>query len=207
MIQWRNEKRKISELIPYEHNPRQITEKQVRDLKKSLEKFGVADSLIINTDNTIIGGHQRKEILETLMQMPSDFEIDVRVPERELTDGEVKELNVRLNRNVAEWDFDVLANEFDLDELRDWGFDEKELRIFDEPEKEVIGEVEFTNELLEEHNFVVLYFENSIDWLQIQTLFGIKPVKALDSKPGYERKGVGRVIKGSDFLNKLGLDL
>jgi hypothetical protein len=141
------------------------------------------------------------------MQLPPDFEIDVRVPERKLTDEEVKELNVRLNRNVAEWDFDVLANEFDLDELRDWGFDEKELRIFDDPEEEIIGEVEFTNELLEEHNYIVLYFENSIDWLQVQTLFNIKAVKALDSKGVYERKGVGRVVKGSDFLNKLGLDL
>ena len=57
MIEWHNEKRKIKELVPYVSNPRQITEKQAEDLKKSLDKFGLAASLVINTDNTIIGGH------------------------------------------------------------------------------------------------------------------------------------------------------
>lgn len=130
MIEWRNEKRKIKELVPYVSNPRQITEKQAEDLKKSLDKFGLAASLVINTDNTIIGGHQRKKIMETLMQLPPDFEIDVRVPERELSIDEVGELNIRLNKNVAEWDFDVLANEFDTSDLIDWGFDKSQFDIY-----------------------------------------------------------------------------
>jgi len=40
-----------------------------------------------------------------------------------------RELNVRLNKNVAEWDFDTLANEFELDDLLDWGFDKGELDL------------------------------------------------------------------------------
>jgi DNA modification methylase len=129
MIKWHNEKRKIKELVPYVSNPRQITEKQAEDLKKSLDKFGLAASLVINTDNTIIGGHKRKKIMETLMQMPPDFEIDVRVPERELTIDEVRELNVRLNKNVAEWNFDTLANNFELNDLLDWGFEKSDLDL------------------------------------------------------------------------------
>ena len=129
MIEWYNEKRKIKDLIPYVSNPRQITEKQAEDLKASLERFGIADPMIINTDNTIIGGHQRKKILETLMGYDPDYEIDVRLPDRELSIDEVRELNVRLNKNVAEWNFDVLANSFELDDLRDWGFEEDELKI------------------------------------------------------------------------------
>jgi len=93
-------------------NPRQITDKQAKDLKASLDKFGVADPIIINTDNTIIGGHQRKKILETLMGVDPDFEIDVRVPDRELTIDEMRELNVRLNKNTGEFDLDILANKF-----------------------------------------------------------------------------------------------
>ena len=38
-----------------------------------------------------------------------------------------RELNVRLNKNTGDWDFDLLANHFDIDELIDWGFDNKEL--------------------------------------------------------------------------------
>ena len=101
-MKWTNEKRKISELVPYIANPRQITEKQAKDLKASLAKFGLADPLVINTDNMIIGGHQRKKIIETLLSSDPDLLVDVRVPERELTIDEARELNVRLNKNVAE---------------------------------------------------------------------------------------------------------
>lgn len=128
-IIWHNERRAIRELIPYEVNPRQITDKQAKDLKASLAKFGIADPIIINTDNMIIGGHQRMKILETLLGYEPDFQIDVRVPDRELSIDEVRELNVRLNKNVAEWDFDTLANEFEVDELLEWGFSEWELHI------------------------------------------------------------------------------
>ena len=128
-MKWTNEKRKISELVPYVANPRQITEKQAKDLKASLAKFGLADPLVINTDNMIIGGHQRKKIIETLLSSDPDLLVDVRVPERELTIDEARELNVRLNKNVAEWDFDVLANNFELDDLLEWGFEEKELDL------------------------------------------------------------------------------
>ena len=128
-LTWHNEVRRIKDLIPYVANPRQITEKQAKDLKKSLDKFGLADPLVINTDNTIIGGHQRKKILETLMGVAPDFEVDVRVPDRELTIDESRELNVRLNKNVAGWDFDVLANNFELEDLKEWGFEDSDLDL------------------------------------------------------------------------------
>jgi DNA modification methylase len=98
-------------------------------LKASLAKFGIADPIIINTDNMIIGGHQRKKILETLLGYDPDYQIDVRVPDRELSIDEARELNVRLNKNVAEWDFDTLANNFELDDLLDWGFDKHDLDL------------------------------------------------------------------------------
>jgi len=128
-LTWHNEKRKIGELVPYVSNPRQITEKQAKDLKASLERFGVADPIIINTDNTIIGGHQRKKILESLMGIDPDYEIDVRVPDRELSIDESRELNIRLNKNSGEWDFDILADCFDLDDLLEWGFEKSELDL------------------------------------------------------------------------------
>lgn len=64
-------------------------------------------------------------------------------------------------------------------------------------------EVEFTEELLESHNYVVLYFDNDVDWLQAKTLFDLKTVKALDSKKGYEKQGVGRVLNGADAIKRL----
>ena len=57
---------KISELKQAEYNPRRMTNKQYEDLKASLEKFGLVDPIIINSDNTVIGGHQRLKIVREL---------------------------------------------------------------------------------------------------------------------------------------------
>jgi len=128
-ITWLTEKRKISELIPAPYNPRELTETQAKDLSTSLERFNLADPIIINKDNTIIGGHQRINILKSKVGN-NGFEVDVRVPSRSLTKDEERELNLRLNKNLGQWDFDALAN-FDEALLKDIGFDSKELdKIF-----------------------------------------------------------------------------
>jgi hypothetical protein len=79
-----------------------------------------------------------------------------------------------------------------------FGFPEKEDEV-----KEEKPEIEFTEELLEEHNYLVLFCDNSVDWLQVESFFDIKPVKCLNSKPGFERRGVGRVINATEFFKKL----
>lgn len=123
-IIWKNEKRKLSELKPWERNPRQGTEKQYHDLEKSLDKFSLADPLVINLDNTIIGGHFRYKILRD--KEGEGFEIDVRVPDRQLTEEEMTELNLRLNKNLGMWNEELLAN-FSEDLLKDVGFESEEL--------------------------------------------------------------------------------
>jgi len=62
-------------------------------------------------------------------------------------------------------------------------------------------EIDFTAELLEEHNYVVFVFNKSFDWYSVQASLGIKSVKALDSKGGYERKGIGRVLDGTVLID------
>jgi hypothetical protein len=125
-VQWRTERRRVRDLVPWEGNPRRITEKQAEDLRASLDRFGVADIPVVDADGTIVGGHQRAAIL--MAQGKGDMEVDVRVPSRKLTDEEFQELNLRLNKNLAEWDFDMLAN-FSEDLLLSVGFDETELMV------------------------------------------------------------------------------
>lgn len=127
-MKWHTEKRKISELIPHQQNPRQMTEKQVKDLTESLKKFDLAEIPAINTNNKILAGHQRLKILSLLGRQ--DEEIDVRVPDRLLTEQEETEYLLRSNKNTGEWDWDMLAN-FDIDFLKDVGFVSEELdKIF-----------------------------------------------------------------------------
>ncbi len=129
-LQWHNETRTIKDLVPYPKNPRRLTEKQYGDLKNSLTRFNLVEVPAINTDNEIISGHMRLKILAEL-ESP-DFEVDVRVPNRKLTSKEFEEYNIRANKNTGEFDFDILANEFELEDLREWGFDENEMLGFDD---------------------------------------------------------------------------
>ena len=123
-LKWHTEKRVVKDLIPFEKNPRKITDKQKDDLKRSLEKFGLVEIPAIDVDNKIIAGHQRIKILQLLGR--DKEKIDVRVPNRKLTEEEFREYNLRSNRNVAEWDYDLLS-EFDHDLLENIGFNEEEL--------------------------------------------------------------------------------
>ncbi|HET54362.1 MAG TPA: hypothetical protein ENN33_03990 [Ignavibacteria bacterium] len=129
-ISWRTETRELSELKPFKWNPRQATEKQEIDLGNSLKKFNLAVPLIINTDNTIIGGHFRYNILS---KKDLNQKVDVRIPNRKLTKEEIKELNLRLNKNLGDWDFDLLMNNFEANLLESVGFNLNEFG-FNKPE-------------------------------------------------------------------------
>jgi len=116
------EKIDINKLQPASYNPRQITTKQYKDLKESVNRFGVVDPIIINKDMTVIGGHQRLKVCKDLKHT----EIDCVV--LDLTKEEERELNIRLNKSGGEWDMDLLSN-FEIEELKDWGFKEIELGL------------------------------------------------------------------------------
>ena len=72
---------------------------------------------------TVIGGHQRLKICKELKHKEVGCII------LNLSKEEERELNVRLNKNTGEFDIDVLANEFDIDNLIDWGFKHIDLDI------------------------------------------------------------------------------
>ena len=66
-IKWLTEKRNLSELIPSEYNPRKATGKQENELGESLDRFQLADPIIINKNNRIIGGHFIGKSIKNMM--------------------------------------------------------------------------------------------------------------------------------------------
>ena len=62
-------------------------------------------------------------------------------------------------------------------------------------------EIEITEEILEEHNYIVFTFDNTLDWNVIKEVFEIKEVNKLNRHLG--DKGLGRIINGTRLLNKL----
>ena len=117
------ESKLVKDLNPASYNPRQISSKQYKDLKESVKKFGLVDPIIVNKDNTVIGGHQRLKICKDLKY------VDVDCVMLDLSKEEERELNIRLNKNTGDFDMDILANEFDIEELTDWGFKHIDLDI------------------------------------------------------------------------------
>ena len=124
---WLNIKKRVSDIIPYDRNPRKITEVQIEYLKKSLNRFNLVDVHIIDFDGILISGHQRCKALSLLGR---DFEeIDIRIPNRKLTEKEFKDLNLELNKLRGTFDFEMLGSDFEMEELKDLGFDNNELGL------------------------------------------------------------------------------
>jgi DNA modification methylase len=112
------EKKKIADLIPAPYNPRQSTVKQEKHLKESLEKFGLVEPIIFNKQTGyIVGGHFRVRELKKL----GITEIECVIVD--LNEADEKELNIRLNANTGSWDWDTLANDWDVVDLEAWGLD------------------------------------------------------------------------------------
>ena len=123
---------KINDLIAAEYNPRQLTKDQYKHLRDSIKRFGLVDPIIVNKNkdrkNIVVGGHQR-------IRVAKDLKInDIPCVEVDLDYDKERELNVRLNKNMGEFDYDILADMFDVEELTDWGFNETELFGLEEPE-------------------------------------------------------------------------
>jgi ParB-like nuclease domain len=123
MISWSIQTIPIKNLKPHPKNPRSITKDQMQHLTDLIAKFGLIDLPIVNTDMTIIGGHQRIKILKKQKVK----EVNCWVPNRELTEEEVEHLLIGHNLNQGQWDWEDMANNFDVVDLLSWGFTEQQL--------------------------------------------------------------------------------
>lgn len=123
MIKWELKELEIKNLKEHPKNPRQIGKEQFERLGNLISKFGLIDKPIINSDMTIIGGHQRIKYLKKNKIKT----VECWVADRLLSNEEVEELMIGVNKIHGQFDFDILANEYDPINLLKWGFSEKEL--------------------------------------------------------------------------------
>ncbi len=139
-LTWTNGKRKLRELVPWEHNPRQIKEAEGRRLLESLDTFGQIHPIAIGPGNEIYDGHQRDSVWAASDKYGPDFEVDVRIASRALTVKERGKLVAFLHRGTTgEFDWDKLANlpEIDVADLVEFGFEEAELGVVPDGNKPI----------------------------------------------------------------------
>ena len=188
-------------------NYRKHSDKNKKLINKSLKEFGAGRSILIDNDGEIIGGNgvfseAKKLGLKTkIIETDGSELVVVKRTDLSTDDPKRKKLAVMDNStsDTSEFDNNLLVVDFSKEDLLDLGVEIKEKAQSEE------GDIPFTEELLEEHNYIVLYFDNSVDWLQAETLFGdfIKKKQALSSKEGYRKMGIGRVVRGADFLKEI----
>jgi len=205
-LTWRTEVRMVDDLIPQTLNPRTISDKQMSDLKKSLKKFGLAEIPAIDTDVSILAGHQRIKALQLLDR--GSEEIDVRIPNRKLTEAEANQYLIGSNKLGGDWNIEALKS-FDMDLLSEVGFSDVELSEFwdkdlsteddgfdEDKELKAIKKTDIKSGdllILDKHK---LLCSDCTDPRAIQTLFGNDRTSMIYSDPPYNikldyDKGVG----------------
>lgn len=115
------QKFKISEIKLNPNNPRLIKDDKFEKLVKSIKEFPeMLDirPIVVNSDMVILGGNMRfKACKEAGLK-----EIPVIVADN-LTEEQQREFLIKDNTSGGEWDFEMLANEWDVDQLEEWGLD------------------------------------------------------------------------------------
>ena len=124
-LTWTNERVKLRDLKPWEHNPRQITKRAAQRLLDSWRDYGQVQMIVVGPDNEVYDGHQRLSALKVVYG--DNYEVEVRRASRALTDDERRRLVILLHAGATgHWDWDALAG-WEAQQLVDWGLDEDTL--------------------------------------------------------------------------------
>ena len=141
-------KREFKDLRAYDKNPRKITKDDFETLQKSLDEFGDLSGVIFNRPTkNLVGGHQRTNALkskEATITITEEFAVPTKsgtvavgyieangerfsYREVEWTEEQEARANILANKVSGQWDFDMLANAFDVDTLLASGWKASEL--------------------------------------------------------------------------------
>lgn len=123
-INWKPELRLVANLKKWDKNPRKITDSAYARLKRKVQEEGMHQVLTIDTENTVLSGNQR---LQILIEVGIE-EVWVMVPERDLTEREKEMVGVQANLSEGMWDIEKLKV-FDVPMLLNQGFSKLELSV------------------------------------------------------------------------------
>ena len=195
---------KISKVKGNPSNPRIIKNDKFKKLVKSIKEFPEMLKLrpiVVDEDFMVLGGNMRLKASKEAGL--SEVWIDIA---EGLTEEQKKEFIVKDNVGFGEWEWDILANEWDSSKLAEWGLDvwqnEDDIQELKNPDNNET-DLKFATELDRKSCYVVLKFNTDIDWLYAKTLFGLEQGYAKRQNGKEWNKGVGRAIDGIEAINKI----
>lgn len=130
---------KISKVKENESNPRFIRDDKFKKLVKSIKEFPEMLNIrpiVVDADNVVLGGNMRLRACKEagLKEIPV-------LKADELTEEQQKEFIIKDNSSFGQWDWDIIANKWDAEQLEDWGIDLPGFDAEGEPSLEdLIGE-------------------------------------------------------------------
>ncbi len=187
---------KLSSIKANPKNPRVIKNEDFQRLCQSIEEFPKMMALrpiVVDDNMMVLGGNQRLKALQHLGY--KEISEDWVKKASELTEEERHRFVIADNVTAGSWDYKKMENLWNAEELIKWGVS---LAIKEQMESHS-PEVKFAEELLLEHNYIVLYFDNAFDWQVAQKKFNIGTVKDLIPRKG-QPIGKGRVVNGKQYL-------
>ena len=194
----------ISKVKGNTNNPRIIKDDKFRKLVQSIKEFPEMLELrpiVVDEDMIVLGGNMRlKACIEAGLK-----EVHITVADN-LTEEQKKEFIVKDNVGFGEWDWDMIANEWDTDLLEDWGLD---VLIDDKIDALEDGEeinFEQSVQLEPPKEYIVIMAEpNSVDWEDLKEVLKLKMVRRGGYKKGsaFDSVGLERVIWWNDLKNRL----
>ena len=195
---------KITQVRPNENNPRFIKDYKFKKLVTSIKEFPEMLKLrpiVVNSDMIVLGGNMRlKACKEAGLK-----EVWILKAE-ELTEAQQREFIVKDNVGFGDWDWDILANEWDVDLLEDWGLD---LPIDDKIDKmEEDDEIELPQSVQLEppKEYILIMAEpNSVDWEELKETLKLKMVRRGGYKKGsgFDAVSLERVLYWDEFKKRI----
>lgn len=193
----------VKDLKPSTYNPRKIHPNKFKALKKSIEKYGILDPLVVNkrTGNTIVGGHQRYRAANELgiETVPVNL-IDV-------DEAQEKLLNLGLNNIKGENDKPKLETlirdllSLKIDDIELSGFDMQEINaLAGLGDEEEVDDPEYPIApfFSEKYNYVVVFTKNEVDWTYLRNALGVETKKSYKSTA----TGTCHVVTFEEFQDK-----
>lgn len=112
---------KTKDIIANENNPRILKDDKFKKLVQSIKDFPEMleiRPIVVNNEMMVLGGNMRLKAIQEigLKEIPI-------IKAENLTEEQEREFLIKDNVGFGEWDWDALANDWDADELKDWGMD------------------------------------------------------------------------------------
>ena len=199
----KTEKVKIGKIKNNPNNPRLIKDDKFKKLVKSIKEFPEMleiRPIVVDKDNIVLGGNMRlRACQEAGLKEVHILQAD------KLTEKQQREFIIKDNVGFGEWDWDDLANEWNTEELEDWGLDIPLDERIDELEEDEEIELEQSVQLEPPKEYILIMAEpNSVDWEEIKASLKLKVVRNGGYKKGsaFDSVSIERVIEWKDFKQR-----